>query len=77
MPRPSSISSTSRRLSGNRKYNQTAWAMIWGGNRGRLQLTGLVIVRLLNHKPPTRSYRDITGSTPSVFRSSVGSTRPS
>jgi hypothetical protein len=28
MPRSSSISSTSRRLSGNRKYNQTAWAMI-------------------------------------------------
>jgi hypothetical protein len=36
MPRSSSISSTSRRLRGNRKYSQTAWAMIWGGNRWRL-----------------------------------------
>jgi hypothetical protein len=36
MPRSSSISSTSRRLRGNRKYNHTAWAMIWGGKRWRL-----------------------------------------
>ena len=33
-PRSSSISSTSRRLSGNRKYNHTAWAMISGGSDG-------------------------------------------
>ena len=36
MPRSSSISSTRRRLSGKRKYNHTACAMIAGGNRWRL-----------------------------------------
>ena len=33
MPRAASISSTMRRLSGNRKYNQTAWLMTSAGNR--------------------------------------------
>jgi hypothetical protein len=38
MPRSYSISSTRRRLSGKRKYNHTACAMIAGGNRWRLEL---------------------------------------
>jgi hypothetical protein len=33
MPRAASISSTMRRLSGNRKYSQTAWLMTSAGNR--------------------------------------------
>jgi hypothetical protein len=33
MPRAASISSTMRRLSGKRKYSQTEWLMISGGNR--------------------------------------------
>ena len=33
MPRAASISSTMRRLSGNRKYSQTAWLMISAGKR--------------------------------------------
>jgi hypothetical protein len=33
MPRAASISSTMRRLSGKRKYNQTAWLMTSAGKR--------------------------------------------
>ena len=33
MPRSNSISSTRRRLNGNRKYSHTAWAMTCGGKR--------------------------------------------
>ena len=33
MPRAASISSTMRRLSGNRKYSQTAWLITSAGNR--------------------------------------------
>jgi hypothetical protein len=33
MPRAASISSTMRRLSGNRKYSQTAWLMTSAGKR--------------------------------------------
>lgn len=36
IPRSSSSSSTRRRLSGNRKYSQTAWANTDGGKRWRL-----------------------------------------
>ena len=33
MPRAASISSTMRRLSGNRKYSQTAWLITSAGKR--------------------------------------------
>jgi hypothetical protein len=41
------------------EYDQTAGAMIWGGNRSRLWLTGLVMPPPLSRKPRINSYRDI------------------
>jgi hypothetical protein len=60
MPRSSSISSTSRRLRGNRKYNQTAWAMISGVKRWRLSLTGLLVPDHLHRSISCPGYRDNT-----------------
>jgi hypothetical protein len=41
------------------EYDQTAGAMIWGGNRSRLWLTGLVMPPPLSRKPRINSCRDI------------------
>jgi hypothetical protein len=58
MPRATSISSTMRSLSRKRKYSQTEWLMISGGNRQPMSGEGTEVVVPLITAPDPPSQAD-------------------